>query len=145
MACHALAMGLEDDSLLAALLLHDAVEECRPLVSLADLPVSAETREIVRLVTKPEQGYSSAEYFAAIVKNPKACLVKCIDRCNNLSTMAIGFSPEKVAEYIEETETWYPPLLRVVKEQPEFNNAAWLLSYQIKSLLATAKRISRPA
>ena len=36
MACHALAMGLEDDELIAALLLHDVVEDCG--VSAEELP-----------------------------------------------------------------------------------------------------------
>ena len=81
------------------------------------------------------------KYFDAIAENPKACMVKCIDRCNNLTTMASGFSSAKRAEYIEETKTWYPRLLRIVKSRPEYNNAAWLLKYQIKSLLETAEKI----
>ena len=133
-------MGLEEDTLLAALLLHDVCEDCG--VAPANLPVSQEVQEIVALVTKPKPFLSESRYYAAIVENPKASLVKCIDRCNNLSGMAMGFSIEQIQDYIEETEKYYPKLLRVVKEQPEYNNAAWLLSYQIRSLLNTAKRIS---
>ena len=48
----------------------------------------------------------------------------------------------KRQDYIEETERYYPELLRVIREQPEYNNAAWLLKYQIRSLLLTAKRIT---
>ena len=140
LACHALAMGLEEDTLLAALLLHDVCEDCG--VAPANLPVSQEVQEIVALVTKPKPFLSESRYYAAIVENPKASLVKCIDRCNNLSGMAMGFSIEQIQDYIEETEKYYPKLLRVVKEQPEYNNAAWLLSYQIRSLLNTAKRIT---
>ena len=140
LACHALAMGLEEDTLLATLLLHDVCEDCG--VDPADLPVSQEVQEIVALVTKPKPFLSESRYYAAIVENPKAALVKCIDRCHNLSGMAMGFSAERIQDYIEETEKYYPKLLRVVKEQPEYNNAAWLLSYQIRSLLNTAKRIT---
>ena len=141
MACHALAMGLEDDVLLAAVLLHDVCEDCG--VSPVDLPVCVEVREIVALVTKPadKRLYSAEKYFGAILKNPKACLVKCLDRCNNVSGMALGFSTDRMREYIEETEEWYPQLLRRVKAEPEYNNAAWLLSYHIRSVLQTAKRI----
>ncbi len=140
MACHAFAMGLEEDVLLAALFLHDVSEDCgvRP----AELPVSAEVQEIVALVTKPQKPFSEAEYYDRIKGNPKACLVKCIDRCNNLSSMSMGFSDEKIAEYVKETETYYPELLQIVKQCPEYNNAAWLLEYQIRSLLAMAKRIN---
>lgn len=139
MACHALAMGLNDDVLLSALLLHDVCEDCD--VSPVDLPVCTEAQNIVRLVTKPKKGFSEQAYYEAILDEPAACLVKCIDRCNNLSGMALGFSPAKIKEYIRETEEWYPSLLRTVKSVPEYNNAAWLLSYQIRSLLQTAKRI----
>lgn len=139
MACHALAMGLNDDVLLAALLLHDVCEDCGVLP--VNLPVCAEAQEIVHLVTKQKSEFSEPAYYDSILENPKACLVKCIDRCNNVSEMALGFRPAKIKQYIEETEKWYPELLRAVKLVPEYNNAAWLLSYQIRSLLQTAKRI----
>ena len=139
MACHALAMGLDDDVLLAALLLHDVSEDCG--VPPDELPVCREAQEIVALVTKAEKGYEAKKYFDAIAENPKACLVKCIDRCNNLSTMVNSFTPAQSARYIRETEKWYPRLLRIVKKQPEYNNAAWLLEYMIRSLLGTAKKI----
>ena len=139
MTCHALAMGLEDDVLLAALLLHDVGEECR--IPPSQMPFCEEVQRIVALVTKPEKGYDAKKYFDGIAASPKACMVKCIDRCNNLSTMAMGFSVAKMEEYIRETETWYPRLMRIIKEQPEYNNAAWLLQYQIRSLLETAKKI----
>ena len=139
MACHVFAMGLENDALLAAVLLHDVVEDCgvRP----DDLPVSPEVQEVVSLVSKPQEPYSEKEYYKRIMTNPTACLVKCIDRCNNLSSMSAGFSDGKIEEYVKETETYYPELLKLVKACPEYNNAAWLLDYQIRSLIAMAKRI----
>ena len=140
MACHALAMGLEDDVLLAALLLHDVAEDCK--VCPEELPVSREVQEIVALVTKPKGPFSESAYYKAISENPKACMVKCIDRCNNLSGMADGFSVEGIQDYIDETKKYFPKLIEVIKDQPEYNNAAWLLHYQIQSLLKTAKRIT---
>ncbi len=139
MACHAFALGLEDDALISALLLHDVAEDCG--VAAKDLPFSPEIREIVGLVTKAKTGFSEEKYFDAIKTSMKACLVKCIDRCNNLTSMSLGFPDEKIAEYVEETEKWFPPLLDIIKNHPEYNNAAWLLKYQIKGLLEMAKRI----
>ena len=55
--------------------------------------------------------------------------------------MGSSFPREKIAEYARETETFFPALLRVVKERPEYNNAAFLLEYQIRSLLMLAGRI----
>ncbi|MBQ6408953.1 MAG: hypothetical protein IJJ64_13060, partial [Butyrivibrio sp.] len=80
-------------------------------------------------------------YYANIQKNPLAALVKCIDRCNNLSCMADGFTKSKMETYVLQTEQYVFPLLDVIKEVPEYNNAAWLLRYQIISLLEMAKRL----
>ena len=49
MACHAHALGLTDDKLLASVLLHDVVEDTD--VPLEELPFSDEVREIVGLVS----------------------------------------------------------------------------------------------
>ena len=132
MACHALAMGLEDDALLAAVLLHDVCEDCG--VEPSELPVDPDVQHVVALVTKPVHGFDERKYYMAISENPMAAMVKCLDRCNNLSGMAAGFSVERIQDYIEETERYYPTLLDVIKDQPEYNNAAWLLSYQMTCL-----------
>ena len=139
MACHALALGLTEDELIAALLLHDVAEDCG--VSADELPFSPGVKRIVGLVTKPKKPFREEVYYKAIAEDPKASLVKCIDRCNNLSGMSMGFSAQKIAEYVNETERFYPELLRVVENCAEYNNAAWLLRYQMQGLLDMAKRI----
>ena len=141
MTCHALAMGLEDDALLAALLLHDVAEDCG--ISSGELPFCEEVRQIVALVTKPGGHglYKPEQYFGAIRENPKACLVKLIDRCNNLSGMASGLGHERMREYISETKRWYPRLLREIKQTPEYAGPAWLLEYMMKSLLEATEKL----
>ena len=42
---------------------------------------------------------------------------------------------------IRETEEYYPGLLDVIKATPEYNNAAWLLKYQMESMLDIYKRL----
>ena len=42
---------------------------------------------------------------------------------------------------ITETEQYYPELLKVLKDTPEYNNAAWLLKYHIESMLDIYKRL----
>ena len=138
MACHALALGLEDDELIAALLLHDVAEDCG--VKANELPFSPEVQRLVALVTKPDKPFDEDAYYAAIARDPRASLIKCIDRCHNLSGMSFGFSTQKIAQYVEETERYYPSLLETVKACPEYGNAAWLLKYQIRSLIELAKR-----
>lgn len=150
MACHALSMGIKEDAVIAAIMLHDVVEDCvkedgTPYTP-ADLPVSEEAREIVRLMTHADTTDENREevmdaYYTAIAKNPKAALVKCIDRCNNLTTMSWGLSRKRIYRYIVETDRYYPALLKAIKDTPEYNNAAWLLKYQIESMLDIYKRL----
>jgi GTP pyrophosphokinase len=42
---------------------------------------------------------------------------------------------------IKETELYFPELISVLKEEVEYSNAAWLLKYQIESLLDVYKRL----
>ena len=143
MACHALAMGIRDDDVLAACLLHDVVEDTgtRP----DELPVGDRVREAVCLVSYNTYDGPKEEikdlHYRNIGKSPLAALVKCIDRCNNLSVMSDGFTRKKMATYVRSTEKYVLPLLDVIKAVPEYNNAAWLLRYQIITLLETCKRL----
>ena len=142
LACHALAMGLQDDDIIAACLAHDMVEDSD--LKLSDLPVNDRVREAVRLVSKNQYKWVPGwekTYFGEIRKNPLACLVKCLDRVNNLAGMADAFSRNRMIRYTEETDRYYPELLDIVKKVPEWNNAWWLLRYQMTSLLETFKRI----
>ncbi|MBR5986259.1 MAG: helix-turn-helix domain-containing protein [Clostridia bacterium] len=143
LACHALAMGIVDDDVIAALLLHDVIEDTDTKPE--ELPVNERVRKAVCLVSyntyEGDKETIKPKYYEKIKENPLASLVKCIDRCNNLSCMADGFARGKMATYVVQTERYVLPLLDVVKAVPEWNNAAWLLSYQITSLLEAFKRL----
>ena len=143
MACHALSMGIKEDEIIAAILLHDVVEDCEKTID--ELPVNVETKELVRLLTKEDtdgsNGKTTEEYYGELALNPKAALIKCIDRCNNMTTMSWGLSHEGIYKYIAETEKYYPKLLKTAKDTPEYTNASWLLKYQIESMLDIYKRL----
>lgn len=144
LACHALSMGLIDDEIVAACMLHDVVEDCGKKIE--ELPVGDEAKEIVRLVshgkTTPEnRDRIMKEYYDGIASNPKAALVKCIDRCNNLTTMSWGLSRDKIYRTITETERYFPRLLKVIKAEAEYGSASWLLQYQMESMLDIYKRL----
>lgn len=149
MACHALALGLSEDSLIAAILLHDVCEDCRnengERITPENLPVGEEVQEAVRLVTKPEklnEGWEQ-DYYGGIAQNRLAVIVKILDRCNNISMMAAGFSKKRMKEYIVETEKYILPLLDIMKKLCEDTcyNAAFLLKYQILSNIENLKRL----
>ncbi len=42
---------------------------------------------------------------------------------------------------IKETEEYYPALLKTIKDTTDYNNASWLLKYQIESMLDIYKRL----
>ena len=134
MACHALAMGLRDDNM---------VEDSDMQVS--DIPAGERVREAVRLVSKneirPGNGDWEERYYEQIRKDPLACLVKCLDRVNNVAGMADDFSRDRMIRYTAETDRYYPALLDVVKKVPEWNDAWWLLRYQLLTMTEAFKRL----
>lgn len=138
-ACHAIALGLHDDHIIAACLLHDVIEDCN--VSINDLPVDDETRHAVKLLTKShmipvtqKDAYTEA-YYKAISEDRIASLIKILDRCNNVSTMAGVFTPEKIVEYIDETNHHTLPLIRTTKDQwPEHSEPLFVLKYHIMAI-----------
>lgn len=150
-ACHALAMQLTEDDLIAALLLHDVCEDCvdeqgNPIPP-ENLPVGPVAQEAVRLVTKPDwqdqHGDWEDVYYRNISHNRLAILVKLLDRCNNVSMMASGFTHNKMARYITETEHYIVPFLDILQASDEASDrrAAFLLRYQLISDLENAKRL----
>ena len=144
LTCHALAMGIKEDEILAGCLLHHVIEDCGKTAD--DLPVGDEAKEIVVLMTHVKEDGANREkvmkaYYDGLAANPKAALVKCLDRCNNLTTMSWGLSRDRIIRMIAETEKYFPTLLKVIKNTPEYNDAAWLLQYQMESMLDIYKRL----
>ncbi len=143
LACHALAMNLREDDVLAACLAHDMTEDAGFLPE--HLPVGERVREAVRLVSKNMADQSDPKwedrYYENIRRNPLACMVKCLDRVNNLAGMADAFSREKMIRYAAETDRYYPALLDTIKKENRWNDAWWLLRYQMTALLEAFKRL----
>lgn len=146
MTCHALALGLEEDDLLSACLLHDVCEDCgvRP----AELPVGEAAREAVRLLTKPEDFSDSEQemqaYYDGIAGSRIASIVKILDRCNNVSSMATTFTDEHMADYIKETYLYINPIIeKLRKEYPEYANQLFLIRYHMNSVTETLRHHMR--
>lgn len=146
MACHAHALGIREDKILATILLHDVCEDCG--VAPEDLPFSEEVREAVRLLSfqvMPSETRADAKkrYYAAIAENRIARIVKILDRCNNISTMASSFTQKKLVAYVDETETYVMPLLEQAKYAiPEYADAFYLLKYHMRSVLESIKAMA---
>lgn len=146
MACHAITLGLCDDNLIAAILLHDVCEDCD--VSPKDLPVNETIQELVDYLTYTElpgetEEDSHLRYYSRISENTFATIIKIIDRCNNVTSMAAAFTPEHMISYINETEEYVLPLLENLKnkEDGKYFNTAFLLKYHMLSVLESDKHI----
>lgn len=145
LAGHAIALGLDDDVLLSAALLHDVCEDCG--VEPEELPVNEETREVVMLLTKNKKVTRSSEeglqeYYDRLSENRNALMVKLLDRCNNISNMAAGFSIERMASYIIETEEHiYPLFVKADREFPEYANAIFLIKYHTISVVEALRQL----
>lgn len=80
-------------------------------------------------------------YYQDISENRLATIIKILNRCNNISTMEFGISREKMMKYMAETEKYVLPLLECMRiNYPECYDAAFLLKYQMLSLLEILKR-----
>lgn len=106
LACHVLSMNIKEDEIIAGCLLNDVVEDCNK--TLDELPVNNETKEIVYMMTHVKENGKDRDkvmqaYYDNLVTNPKAALVKCLDRCNNLTTVSWGLSRERMYRMIIET------------------------------------------
>ena len=141
-ACHAIALGLGDDDLVSAALLHDVCEDCG--ITPEELPVNEPTRRAITLLTNRNGKAPEVldRYFAGIASNRIATMVKLIDRCNNVSEMASAFPADKMRIYIEETERWVYPLIKYAKKvYPECEAQIFVIQYHLKSVMETVKHM----
>ena len=145
MACHAISLGMDDDTLISTILLHDVCEDCG--VSPQELPVSQEVRYGVELMTftvldEETKDAAKRRYYDRLGENKTAAVTKLIDRCHNVSTMAGTFSKEKMKAYIEETREYVLPLLcRTLERYPDLAGVLFSIHYHITSVIDAAEQI----
>ncbi len=126
LACDAVGMNLNDDVLLAMLLLHDVPEDV--LVMIMDLPVSDEVRRAVECMTLRKIGDESKldsklRYYEHLATNKYATIGKGLDRRNNLSTIAHAKNKASIVKNCFETWFFLIPLLKDAKSKwPEYAN-----------------------
>ena len=144
MACHAFALGLREDALIASILLHDVCEDCG--IAPSALPFTPEIRNTVRLLTYEKKDGESDDdahdrYYSEIKKDRLATIVKVIDRCNNVSAMMGSFTRERMISYINETEKYVMPLLDELKfgYDGKYNDIAFLIKYHLRSVMDNDK------
>lgn len=143
-ACHALALGFENDNMIAAAILHDVCEDCN--IHVEELPVNEKIKEVVFLLTHNADYYRSEvikeQYFKKISENRMATIIKLLDRCNNVSSIASGFDDERRKRYIANTEKYFYPLMNKAQVMyPEYRCQLFLIEYHMKSVIESIKSI----
>lgn len=107
-------LGVRDDRILAAALLHDVIEDCADRMNKKILTrlysLDGRIMPIVRLLTKQTDRPDNGTYFSGISRSPEALLIKLADRLDNLSTVRGAFSQERLRAYVLETEVFVLPL-----------------------------------
>lgn len=139
----------ELDDLLAAALLHDAIEDAEEYfpeggIELIDTYGFSKTvYETVLLVSK-KPGYTDEQlndYFNAIKKSKFALLIKLADRSHNVETLSVMKS-DKLHKYVKETRNWIYPLATYGKANyPELSNGLTILKAKIVSLTEATETI----
>ncbi len=138
-ACYATSLGLNEDELIATILLHDVVEDCG--VKLEHLPVSDAVKRSVQYMTVTSLPHDKSKmetkrrYYAQLLDNKNTFITKALDRQYNLSDMAGIFTPEQIGKNVHETETMFLPLFREAKEKwPELSDVFFVLKENIKQM-----------
>lgn len=136
-------MGIRDDDILAAAILHDTVEDTGYTYEDVEREFNKNIADLVELVTKKD-GVSDKVYFANIETDIRAVLIKACDRTHNVGDMVTAFSADKMNSYNEETEEYVlPAMKRARKTSLEYGNILVALTENIKALLILAKEVVR--
>lgn len=139
-----IATSLEyPEETLATIFLHDVCEDYDVGFEEIESRFGAEISQAVRLLTKKFRGYRKpdTEYYREIGESKIASVTKGADRVHNIQTMVGVFTYEKQKEYIEETEQYILPLLKLArrrfpKQEPAYENIRHVLVSQIELLRA---------
>jgi len=68
-------------------------------------------------------------------------MIKLLDRCNNVASMAAGFTKVKIQDYMDNTEKWVYPLFKKAQTlYPEYSNQVFLIKYHMVSVMDALKK-----
>lgn len=138
MACYAVALGIQDDYVVATILLHDVCEDCD--VPVSSLPFSDNVKIGVKFMTITAFPYETKEmtkqrYFHELLESKASIICKGIDRYVNLSSMAGVLSEEAIVKNIKETRDLLLPVMKEAKEKwPELSNILFVLRTNLTSI-----------
>lgn len=138
----------ELDIIVASAFLHDVVEDYSHLFNQEQVEdkFGQDVSRIVGMVTKPLNFKKNHEdrfsYYSGMLKCYFSVFVKCFDRIHNLQSMICGFSPEKQQLYIEETETYFFPMIKQARAKyPEYYMVFVIIQEQMEMIIRLSKQL----
>lgn len=136
-----LSHGIKDDHVLAASILHDAVEDTEYTYEKMDRDFNDDIVNLVRLVTKiPNEPLEI--YFRKTARDVGALAIKAADRTHNISDMIKAFSIEKMEEYVEETEKYILPQMKKARKMNiEYGDLFVALAAHINAVILVVKAL----
>jgi GTP pyrophosphokinase len=139
MACYAIALGLNEDDIVATILLHDILEDCN--VKADYLPVNDKIKDavshmtVMHMDTDISKIETKCRYFNELLESKEALICKALDRYNNLSDMPFALSSDSIGKNVAETEVLLLPILKKAKEEfPEMADPLFVLRTNIRTL-----------
>lgn len=149
-ASYLIELGIDEDVICAAAILHDVIEDCdlanKGIELVEKYNLDQEVLDIVRLLTKDklpkETPYDvkfehEKAYYKMLYNYEKALIIKCSDRTNNCSTID-AFTIERMKKYVYETKELVYPLCNYGKSYyPEYSHAITIIKYLIVSICET--------
>lgn len=133
-----------------AIHLHDTVEDKNVSLNLIGDRFGMPVTHAVNALSKVIDGVkrSPESVYKMISENETASVVKGIDRVNNQGSMLGVFSLGKQREYIEETETFVLPMLKIARrrfprQEPAYENIKHILVREIRLFRAMHDEIEK--
>ncbi len=105
-----------DDEMLAAAMLHDAIEDKRATKEEIEDFFNKGVAYLVDLLSK--KGCESLEeYYKRISTDIRSITIKSVDRVCNVSDMVEIFSTERLKKYVKETEEYILPMMKRARRE----------------------------
>lgn len=137
MACNAMALGIDNDDLMATILIHDVVEDTH--VAVDDLPFNDSVRRSVKYMTVTKfdgelKSVTKNRYYHNLLEDANALICKGFDRQDNLSTIT-DLEEKAIVKNILETNILLLPKMKEAKEKwPSLSNILHTLRTNIKNM-----------
>jgi Guanosine polyphosphate pyrophosphohydrolases/synthetases len=126
------------DEIVASAFLHDLVEDYPDKYTEQELFVEfgLEVSNYTMSVTKPQDFQKVDEhyesYYQKVSRFPESIIIKFADRLHNFQTSLGGMSPERIKQYIEETEKYILPMAKAGRK--EFPDYYFILTHLMRDM-----------